>query len=820
MKIELSDIDLPIVSILPEIENKLKTETTLLVNAPPGAGKSTTIPLALLNLDWLNGKKIVMLEPRRVAARSIAMRMADLIGEDVGETVGYRVRFDTKVSSKTKIEVVTEGILTRMLHSDNSLEQYGVVIFDEFHERSLSADLALALIREAQQIIRPDLRIVVMSATLDMAKLSTLLDAPSVTSEGRQHPISIKYVGDTDIYTVAEQTAEVIKRALSEQSGDILAFLPGEGEIRKTESKLNGISNIKVHPLYGQLTHVKQQAAIYPDKERCRKVILATSIAETSLTIEGVTVVVDSGFGRESIFDTNSGLSKLDTIMISKDRADQRAGRAGRLSPGTCYRMWSLATQERLHPHRTPEIQQCDLTNLALDLAMWGVSDPNELIWLTPPATGPYLNSISILESLGAIEHGKITKHGRKLAKVPAHPRIAQMLINAGKDVALATDIAAILEVRDRDTDQIGIDINPRVETLRRERRERRVSRSKIQLNKIADSYRKLMNCKEENGYVDPFKTGKLLVHAYPERIAHAREGNNAQFQLANGSIAMASHKDSIADEPWLIIPTLNQRDSGIGKIFLASPLDPEDLVEMVKKEEKIKWNRERGAIVATTDMRIGNIVLRSTPLQSPNKDLVVVTILDTVSKYGEQLLNFNSDVIQLQNRVLSLREWNSDLEWPDISTPTLLKSCSNWLQPYINGVKKREELKRLDLFSILKYSLDPKQQQELDKLAPTRIKVPSGSMIKVAYFADGSQPVLSVKIQEMFGLAETPKVNRDQIALLIHLLSPGFKPVQVTSDLNSFWNNAYFEVKKELKRRYPKHAWPDDPWSERAARK
>lgn len=816
-----SKIDLPVVSILPDLKGQLEIKNTLLVNAPPGAGKSTIIPIALLNENWLNGQKIIMLEPRRIAARTIAERMASLLGENVGDTVGYRIRFENRIGTKTRIEVVTEGILTRMLHADNGLEGVALVVFDEFHERSIYADVALALCREAQQVLRPDLRIVIMSATLNLPQLSELLQCSVVQCSGRQYPVDVEYTGGSDVQMLAELTAQTVLKAVREKQGDVLVFLPGEGEIRKCENLLKSANaSFIVHLLYGQLPQNKQRAAILPDRNGRRKVILATSIAETSLTIEGVQVVVDCGFSRTSRFDPRSGLSRLETIQISKDSADQRAGRAGRLGPGACYRMWSKATHEQLADHRVPEILETDLADLVLDLAQWGVIDAAQLTWLTPPPKGALNQASDLLHQLDALENGKITDHGRALHRLACHPRIAHLLLMAKgeEQLALATDLAAVLEERDPLPKESGIDINLRIEALRVQRKEGRMVKMIKRIDKVAESYRKMMNCVESNAPVDPYQTGLLLVYAYPERIAHARVGNNAQFQLSNGSLAMAGHRDDLANEAWLAVAHLNARE-GMGKIFLASPLDPTDLAPLVKRSEVITWDTRKGGLIAVAELRIGTIVLQSRPLAAPDEKYRIKAISEAIQKEGEHLLDFSKEVTQWQNRVMSLRKWRPDEGWPDVSTPSLLMSNYEWLSPYLNIIRKPEDLKKINLLQVVHYHLKSEQQSALDKLAPARIKVPSGSSIPVEYQANGAPPVLSVRLQEVFGLADTPSINDGKTALVMHLLSPGFKPVQITADLRSFWNNTYFEVRKLLKRRYPKHAWPDDPWTEEAVR-
>lgn len=815
MSFDPFSIQLPVTEIISEVKEKLIQQNTLIIQAPPGAGKSTLLPLALLDAPYLNGKKIIMLEPRRLATRSIAMRMAELLNEEVGATVGYRIRFDNRISEQTKIEVVTEGILTRMLQSDNALEDYGMVIFDEFHERSIHADVAMALCRETQQVLRPNLRMVVMSATLNMPQLVTLLKAPVATSEGKQFPVEIKYVGQHDERLLPDTTARIVLDATKNHEGDVLVFLPGEGEIRKTAELLKPLLNqFAIHPLYGILPQHEQYAAIMPNKNGKRKIVLATSIAETSLTIEGVKIVVDTGFARMQRFDPKSGLSKLETVQISKDSADQRAGRAGRLSAGVCYRMWTKATHDRLAEHRIPEIMEADLASLVLDMAQWGIVNLEQMSWLNNPPRAHVAQASEVLHQLGALENGRITEHGKQIHKLACHPRIAHMLLLAQEDhtIQLACDVAAVLEERDPLPRESGIDINLRVEALRRARKNNALGKAFARIEKVAESYRKLLQVAVNNEAVDPFETGLLIAHAYPERIACARPGNNAQFQLSNGKYAAAGHKDELAHEPWLAVAHMDTRD-GLGKIFLAAPLNPTDLRSLVKEKEIITWDTRKGGLIATKDLRIGSIVLQSKPLPAPDPAHLADAISDALKTEGENLLNFDDDMKQLQNRILSLKKWNNSFDWPDVSTPTLLLQNKEWLGPYLNQVKKPDDLKKLNLASALFNHLPYQKQLDLNQLAPQKLEVPSGSFINIEYFPYGETPVLAVRLQEVFGLSDTPIINEGKTSLVLHLLSPGFKPVQVTSDLRSFWNNTYHEVKKELKRRYPKHSWPEDPW-------
>jgi ATP-dependent helicase HrpB len=552
-----------------------------------------------------------------------------------------------------------------------------------------------------------------------------------------------------------------------------------------------------------------------PNRNGRRKVVLATSIAETSLTIEGVKIVVDTGFGRISKFDPASGLSKLQTVKISKDSADQRAGRAGRLSAGVCYRMWTMADHQRLADHRIPEILEADLTSLMLDMAHWGVKNISNLTWLTEPPKAAVSSGSETLHQLSALEDGRITQHGKDLHRMACHPRIAHMLVMANNESArqLATDIAAVLEERDPLGKESGIDLNLRIEALRRDRSRKSIGKRLTRIAKIAESYRRMLNIPENNDPVDPYETGLLLAYAYPERIASARPGNNAQFQLANGKIAQAHHTDDLAHEAWLAVAHMDMRE-GLGKIFMAAPLNPKDLLPLVVEKEILTWDTHKGGIVATKDLRIGSIILQSKPLQNPNPELISAAISKAIANEGEHLLDFDETFYQLQCRISSLKKWNLDEEWPDVSTEALLENNQEWLGSFLSNVKKADDLKRISLKDALLAHLGWDFQQMLNQLAPEKIVVPTGSAIKVEYLMNGGIPVLAVRLQELFGMSDTPKINNGKTSVVLHLLSPGYKPVQVTSDLRSFWNNTYFEVKKELKRRYPKHAWPEDPWS------
>ncbi len=819
---DLSASPFPVTGIVPELRQHLAAKNTLVLTAPPGAGKSTILPLALLDEPWLAGRKIIVLEPRRLAASSIANRMAQLLGEETGETVGYRIRFDTRVSRETRIEVVTEGILTRMLHGDNALEEVGLLIFDEFHERNIHADIALAFTRQVQEVLRPDLRILVMSATLDADQLAGLLQAPVIESQGKMFPVDIIYTGEQDIYQLPQLAARTVSRAIREKEGDVLVFLPGQAEITTCAELLKGTwDDVGIFPLYGELSYAEQQAALLPDPGGRRKIVLATSIAETSLTITGVKVVVDAGFTRKSVFDPGTGLSGLRTVPISIDAADQRAGRAGRLTEGTCYRMWSAATHQRLAPYRTPEILDSDLSPLLLDLLEWGVNDASGLSWLDQPPATAIAAAKSLLQLLGAMEGDKITDHGRKLHRIPSHPRLANLLLRASEmdAVAHAADIAALLEERDPlDRLRAGADIHVRLEGLHRYRTENSRDRNFQKIEKTAKIYRKLFNARVPETAPSSELAGLLLAYAYPERIALAREGKTGHFLMANGQMAVIDREDPLAHERWLSIAQLDARGNQ-GKIFLAAQLDPTDLLPFAREKSQVRWDSRKGQLLATTDRLIGSLVLQSRPLTDPDPRKLEEALIEAVRTDGRSLLPFTDEVEQWQNRVLSLRHWNPGQDWPDVSTEILLRDCQDWLGPYFPQLRKAEDFKKIKLADVLQHALDYQKQTLLQSLAPAVLAVPSGSAIPLRYSPYGENPVLAVRLQELFGLLDTPTVNGGTMKVIIHLLSPGYKPVQVTTDLRSFWDNTYFEVRKELKRRYPKHAWPENPREAEAVR-
>ena len=815
---------LPIIEIIPDLKKGLAEHNTLILQAAPGAGKSTYLPLQLLNEPWLAGKKIILLEPRRLAAKTVASRLAFQLNEEVGETVGYKIRFENKISKSTRLEILTEGILTRMLQEDGALENIGLVIFDEFHERSLHADLALALTREIQTILRPDLRILIMSATIDGEKLSSVLNnAPIITSKGRQHPIKFNYEGADEKIPLHLQMARVIKKAMNENSGDILAFFPGAGEIARTAEILEREKiNAKIFPLFGDMPIHLQQEAILPAKNGERKIVLATSLAETSLTIEGVNIVVDCGFSRVPKFDTRSGLTRLETIRVTKDSADQRAGRAGRLGPGICYRLWTEGFNHHLVPHRSAEILDADLASLVLELSNWGTEKINSLTWLSTPPAGTVMQAKELLVQLGALEKNKISIRGKEMLRLPTHPRIAHLLIEGrkSKQRSLACDIAALLEERDPLPKEAGADLVLRIEVLRKFRRKEFVNADKKRLERIeriAQQWRKLIGTETENSNPNHEEVGKLIAAAYPERIGKME--TQGRFRLANGRMAKLEDGDSLINEKWLAISNLDGGTSKDGKIYIAAPLNPKDISYLASEKKTIEWDDKKGELIAKIEKRVGEIILESKAIKNISDEEKIEILIDAVRKNGMELLDWKEEVTDWLARIECAKKWNETGNWPTVNREYLLSNAMEWLAPYLSQVKRKEDFKKLDLLTILSSTLSYEQQHRLEKLVPEKIIVPSGSFIRIQYNADGNFPVLAVRLQELFGMLETPTVCDGKIKLMMHLLSPAYRPVQVTQDLMSFWQNTYPEVRKELRMRYPRHSWPEDPFTAIAIR-
>jgi ATP-dependent helicase HrpB len=822
---------LPIDDALPALRQALAANAAVVLQAPPGAGKTTHVPLALLNEAWLAGRSILILEPRRLAARAACARMSALRGEQPGQTVGYRIRFDSKVSAQTRIEVLTEGILTRRLQSDPELKNVGLVIFDEFHERHLHADLALALCLDSQKALREDLKILVMSATLDGAAVSKLLgDAPIVTSEGRSYPVDIRYLPRDPEGPLPQTVCDGVMQALETNQGDVLVFLPGAWEIRRTQELLQERLSARadVLPLYGDLPWEAQDRAIQPGAGR-RKIVLATPIAETSLTIEGVRVVVDGGFARVPQFDPGSGLSRLATVRISRASSEQRAGRAGRLAPGACYRLWSETTQRGLVPQSLPEIRAADLAPLALELAAWGVRDARTLSWLDPPPEAAFNQARELLIELDAVDaEGRITDTGRAMARLPLHPRLSHMLFAAQQlgQGMLACDIAALLSERDilAGEGRRSADFVQRVEALQAFRKNGRAGAQAHQadangcarVNQAAQQFQRLLSSTKTATAVDVKLTGLLLALAYPDRVGLARAPGDARYLLASGRGARLHESEMRLRQPCIVAASLDAGETE-GLIYSAAPLDPDALRKYhfanIRAEEVVRWDAQQQIVVARREERFGALVLDSKPLARPDPEKIRAAMLEGIRRLGIEALPWTREAREWQTRVLSLRQWLPDEGWPDVSDAALGDTLAEWLGPYLDGMSRRDHLARLDLLNILKSRLDWDMGRRLEEGAPTHLEVPSGSHLRLEYIP-GESPVLKVKLQEMFGLADTPRVAWGRVPVTLQLLSPAQRPIQVTQDLRGFWERTYPEVKKELKGRYPKHPWPDDPWT------
>ncbi len=808
-------VTLPVAELVKPLNDTLRRETAVIVTAAPGAGKSTVLPLTILEGLGEGTGKIVVSETRRVAARQIASRMAWLLGEAVGETVGYRIRFESKVSSKTRIEVVTEGVLTRMLLDDPALEDVAVVVFDEFHERSLNTDEAFALVRQCQDVLREDLRLVVMSATIDTNALKDALHCPVLTSEGRMFPVEVIHnEEDADVFNVSQMVAKTILQAHRSHEGDILAFLPGEGEIRRVQELLSsgGLGETKIYNLYGLLSIDEQAKAIAPTRAGERKVVLATPIAETSLTVEGVRVVVDSGLCRKMVFDARSGLNHLETVRISLDMATQRTGRAGRVAPGVCYRLWTVATESRMPAVRMPEILEADLSSMVLDAAIWGEYDVERLPWLTPPAKSVVAYARRLLTSLGAIdEAGRVTGWGQRLSRLPCHPRIARMLLMADTKErrALAADIAALIEEKDPLAGEGDVAIDRRLNALRRERRSGKYGQWG-RMARIARQYADMIHSEVDNAAVNPYEVGGLLASAYPERIGKAWKEGVGVFQLPGGELVAVDASDAMAGEEWLSIASMHRKAGGVGKVFLASVVDPADLKEYAIERDNIFWDSKAGTVVARRETRIGTILLASKPLVNCAREKMQQVICEAIAKDGPSVLDFSDGVHNLQRRIAFVATRHPELSLPPVDTEAICRSAAEWGPLFIGKATTTSELKKTDLCEVIWSRLTFEQQKMVERQAPSHIVVPTGSRIRLDYRIGAEVPVLRVRLQECFGLLDTPQVDGSPV--LMELLSPGFKPVQLTTDLRSFWQSTYFEVRKELRRRYPKHAWPDHP--------
>lgn len=848
MKTPFAEQILPIDAVLDDLKQALRERHEVVLEAPPGAGKTTRVPLALLNEPWLLGKKILMLEPRRIAARSSAHRMASLLGESVGQTVGYRMRLDNKISRQTRIEVITEGILTRQLQQDPSLDGVGLVIFDEFHERNLDSDLALSLCLKGRELFRDGsnpLKLLVMSATLDSVAIASLLDdAPVVRSEGRTYPVNIRYgQAAKPNERIAERMVATLRQALSDNpDSSILAFLPGQGEIHRTTEALGEwlverrIRGVHLRPMYGNLTLDEQQQAIAPLTAAHageRKVVLATNIAETSLTIEGVDVVVDSGLVREARFDPGTGMTGLHTTRISRASSTQRAGRAGRLAPGQCYRLWTESQQEQLAAHNTPEILRADLAPLALQLLQWGVDDPTELRWLDVPPSGLWQQALDLLETLGAIQRkGKatvLTAHGQVMCNLPVHPRLAHLLVCGAQAGHLntAANLASLLSERNpfsQDNPDISQPLDilagtsrcpyPQQGWLQRTRQLANQFVEQIRSQKLPESgVSFLLPATQIHGY--------LLACAYPDRIARRRHSGG--YQLANGRSADLPDKHALGNQAWLAIAEVS---SMVGKssdtIRSAAALDDKlfasALADQVREQTVVEWDNKAGRFIAEAQHKIGALVLQRKALQAVPGEAKSTALIGFIRKQGLDVLPWQAEQEQWCARINLLRGVEPERAWPDVSRANLLATLEDWLAPYLNAVNVLGDFKKLDLTTILSSLLPWDMQQRLEQLAPKSLEVPSGHSIAIDY--SQSPPVLAVKLQEMFGCQQTPTIANGRVELLVHLLSPAGRPLQITQDLAGFWRTSYHEVKKDMKGRYPKHPWPDDPLQAIATRK
>jgi len=812
---------LPIDAVLDELRAALARAPGVVLQAPPGAGKTTRVPLALVDSAWLAGQKIIMLEPRRVAARAAAQYMARSVGEEAGATVGYRTRLDTRVSSRTRIEVVTEGILTRMISGDPALEEYGLVIFDEFHERSLHADLGLALTLESQAILRPELRILVMSATLDGERVSRALgDAPVVSSVGRSFPVELRYAARQDDSRLEGRVARAIGDALADGEGDVLVFLPGAGEIRRVAEQLGG-NNGAIVPLHGNLTAEQQDRALRPDAGGRRKVILATSIAETSLTIDGVRVVVDAGLSRVPRFSARTGMTRLETVRVSRASATQRAGRAGRQAPGVAYRLWSEPEQAGLVPHHDPEIMDADLAPLALTLAAAGM-DAASMRWLDAPPAAHLAQARQLLRDLAAIDAaGRITAHGEELARLGLHPRLGHMMVGARalKATALAADIAALVEERDILRSEGGPadpDLRIRLDLLAQRNTPpfvagARVARESVERIRVhARALRRQLGVRDAPS--NSGDAGVLLALAYPDRIAQRRR-DTSRFLLRNGRGALLALPHSLADAEFIVATDLDDRGAE-SRIFLAAPVTREEIEQhlgsQIVVEDQVTWNADAARVEARRVRRLGAIVMGEGLLRDPDPGLVAHAFREGLQRAGLDSIPWSDGFIRLRERLAFLRQVDPQ-SWPDVSRAALLERLEGWLAPHASQLRALADLDRIDFTALQLADLTWQQRQVLDADAPTHMEVPTGSRLPIDY-ADPDSPVLAVRLQEMFGLAETPRIAGGRVPLTLHLLSPARRPVQVTRDLGGFWRSSYHDVRKDLRGRYPKHPWPEDP--------
>ncbi|KFG67385.1 ATP-dependent helicase HrpB [Microvirga sp. BSC39] len=803
------DTSLPIDAVLGDLTASLRARPNVVLVAPPGAGKTTRVPLVLLDEPWVNGGNIIVLEPRRLAARAAAARMAQTLGEAVGETVGLRVRLGSKVSRRTRIEVVTEGVFARMILDDPSLEGVAAVLFDEFHERSLDADLGLALALDAQGGLREDLRLLVMSATLDGARVAKLLsEAPVVESEGRAYPVETRYLGRDPNRRIEEQVGDAVTRALRAEGGSVLVFLPGQGEIRRVETLLRERVNdpaVDIAPLYGALERGEQDLAVSPAKPGRRKVVLATSIAETSLTIEGVRVVIDSGLARIPVYEPNIGLTRLETVRVSRAAADQRRGRAGRTEPGVCYRLWEEAATGALEPFGRPEILSADLAPLLLDCAAWGVADPTTLAFLDPPPAPALKEARTLLQQLGALDgEGRITEVGRRLRDLPLPPRLARMVLIAGESGQArdAADVAAVLVERGLGGD--AADLSDRVERFRRDR-----SKRAEDMRRMAEGWARGSNGTSRG---EPRSIGALLTLAYPDRLAKAR-GKPGEYLMANGRGASLEAHERLAKEPYLAVAEI-AGGAASARILAAAAISPEEIEvhfsHAIEQRDEVAFDRQARALRARGVRRLGALLLNERPLKVPQTEEAARALAEGLVSLGLDALPWSKALAQWRERVMFLRKAEGE-EWPDLSDEALTRTADEWLAPHLVGKSSLGEIGADLLSEALRGLLPWNLQRRLDTEAPTHIEVPTGSQIPVDYGAEEG-PVLAVRVQELFGLDKHPTIAAGRVPLILHLLSPAQRPIQITRDLPGFWRGSWAAVRADMRGQYPKHPWPEDP--------